>query len=356
MLIFSLVNGAIMKIAIVGAGWYGCHIGVSLKKMGVDVKIFDQQSDVFSQASSKNQNRLHLGFHYPRSYLTREQSRVGFQRFLSIYGEYCKPVLRNIYAVDNRRSLIDFETYIAIMKSAKLDFKEVDYPYHYFSNLDGFIETDERVVDFSGVSKYFKNILNGQLVLGGKVENSDIIESEKNVLVFNESFDYLINCTWGTFRPFDSVDIFYEPCISFLYAPQEENNFALTVMDGKFISLYPYNDSLYSLTSVRYTPLARCDHFDGCEEIIESLNDVTILDLRSKFENEILYYYPRFLEKFSYYSYYTSIKSKLNVLNDCRQTLVERKGREIFVMPGKIDTIFQAEDKVMKFLFGVCDE
>ena len=56
------------KIAIIGAGWFGCHIALEILKLNkFKIQIFERNKDIFNGASSNNQNRLHLGFHYPRS-------------------------------------------------------------------------------------------------------------------------------------------------------------------------------------------------------------------------------------------------------------------------------------------------
>lgn len=49
-----------MKIAIIGAGWIGCHLAHKLKN-NHKITIYDKE-DIFSGSSSNNQNRLHLGF------------------------------------------------------------------------------------------------------------------------------------------------------------------------------------------------------------------------------------------------------------------------------------------------------
>ena len=74
-----------MRIAIIGAGWFGCHIGSELLNDGHKIKVFEKQKDIFLGASGNNQNRLHLGYHYPRSYVTREQSRNCFDKFKKFY-------------------------------------------------------------------------------------------------------------------------------------------------------------------------------------------------------------------------------------------------------------------------------
>ena len=55
-----------MKIAILGAGWFGCHIASKLKIKN-DVDLYEKKNQILSGTSSYNTNRLHHGFHYPRS-------------------------------------------------------------------------------------------------------------------------------------------------------------------------------------------------------------------------------------------------------------------------------------------------
>ena len=43
------------KICIVGAGWYGCHLGYKLSKSGHNVSIFEKNTDIFQGSSGFNQ-------------------------------------------------------------------------------------------------------------------------------------------------------------------------------------------------------------------------------------------------------------------------------------------------------------
>jgi hypothetical protein len=339
-----------MKVSIIGAGWYGCHIASILKERGIDVDVYEKEGEIFQKASSKNQNRLHLGFHYPRSFITREQSKEGYKRFIKKYDNLCKKVNKNIYSVDNHKSVIDFETYVSIMKSAELSFNIVDYPSKMFKNLDGFIETEEMVVDFNLAKAWFEKVLKDDIIVNTEIKSEDIIECKEFISLQEKKYDYMINCTWGVFRPFDNIDIFYELCVTLLYRSLSNKEFALTIMDGEFVSLYPYSQNLYTLTSVKHTPLKKYKSMNDVKKNLTGIAEDEVSKVRNEIEKETLYYYPQFLENFSYHGYYTSIKTKLNVKNDCRQVIVESRGREIFVLPGKIDTIFYAEDRILSIL------
>ena len=88
-----------IKIAIIGAGWFGCHIGHELKKKKIDVIIFEKEKDIFQNGSGNNTNRLHLGFHYPRSLITRKMSFEGYQKFINKYPKFSKALTNNVYAI-----------------------------------------------------------------------------------------------------------------------------------------------------------------------------------------------------------------------------------------------------------------
>ena len=81
-----------MNICVIGAGWFGCHIASKLIDDGHDVRIFEKESSIFSNASGNNQNRLHQGFHYPRSFLTRKMSYEGYKKFIKQYPSLTRPL------------------------------------------------------------------------------------------------------------------------------------------------------------------------------------------------------------------------------------------------------------------------
>ena len=116
------------KIAIIGAGWFGCHIASEIIKLNkFYIQIFEKNNEIFEEASTNNQNRLHLGFHYPRSKETRTQSKKGFKKFLGIYPFLCSKVKNNIYGIANHQdSQIDFGTFLQVMRSENLKYKEVN--------------------------------------------------------------------------------------------------------------------------------------------------------------------------------------------------------------------------------------
>jgi hypothetical protein len=90
-----------MKIAIVGAGWYGCHLALKLKKAGHSVVLLEKNSDISMQISGKFGIRLHLSPHYPRSDATTNNCRNNFEKFKNEYSDLIVEHDYSIYGLGN---------------------------------------------------------------------------------------------------------------------------------------------------------------------------------------------------------------------------------------------------------------
>jgi len=55
------------NIIIIGGGWYGLYSALLLQN-NYNVIVVEKNSDIFDNSSNYNQNRLHLGYHYPRCF------------------------------------------------------------------------------------------------------------------------------------------------------------------------------------------------------------------------------------------------------------------------------------------------
>ena len=196
-----------VKIAIIGAGWYGCHLGLSFKSLGFDVVIYEKNERVLNDASGNNQFRLHLGFHYARHHGTRIQSRDGFMRFIERYPSLSREVPENIYAVPKYDSIIDFNTYRMIMSSSGLEYQETKENRLMLKGIDGFLHTPERVLLIYNAREYFSERLNKNLRLGEIV--SDLQPRDNGVVVNGSDYDFVIDCTWGR-KSAVPIDIFFE--------------------------------------------------------------------------------------------------------------------------------------------------
>ena len=87
-----------MKIAIVGSGFFGLTLGLILSKK-YEVEIFEQKKSIMQGASSANQFRFHLGYHYPRSQKTVTEINKSKNLFTSYYGSKIFGKTSNYYLV-----------------------------------------------------------------------------------------------------------------------------------------------------------------------------------------------------------------------------------------------------------------
>lgn len=321
-------------IHIIGSGWYGCHIAQTLRARGYDVEIWEKADAAFSGASSKNQNRLHLGFHYPRSFATRQQSRQGFDKFIAQYGGLTEAVPKNHYGVA-RQSLIDGPTYKAIFSFENYDFNVLNETEGGYKNLDLLISTPERLIRHDLAVQYWSS-------LNLPIHTESEVFLNSNAVLFSSSGkrisaakDFVIDCSWGGIS---SGEGFYQQFfITFIIQIDTYIDFgAFTLMDGQFFSIFPYGDpedKLYTLTHVKYgvLNLAQISDTEKSEAFA-----ATLLDIK--------HYLSIDLSRVILVDSFVSRKLKPVSYSDSRDVSVDINKEYNFarVYSGKIDTVFHA--------------
>jgi hypothetical protein len=316
---------------------------------GIDVSIFEKNIGSIQGASRFNQNRLHKGYHYPRNHETREQSLKGYSWFVDHYSHLLEPVKNNFYAVAKDSSVVDFQTYRQVMDAMELRYNIVPLssaPIK-LQGVSDLLCTDEMLIRNDLAGAYFDKILSGVL-------NSGVYLDIGNNLVLTRlkrDYDFVIDCTWGVARGISDLQIYYEPCIYFYYKRNVSDEFALTIMDGEFFSLYPYHDNVYTLTSVKHTPIGRCASTKEVEALLLKAKDKTfVLDKKRKFETEVQSIYPNFLSDFEFLNAVYSVKTKVPDKSDYRGCKVNVDENLVSVFSGKIDTLHIAEEELFKVI------
>lgn len=100
-----------MRVAVVGAGVYGCVIAVDLARAGHRVDLYERHQGLLHGASRANQARLHGGYHYPRSPETAKACAADARRFAARFGEAVWRGARHVYAVSADGSRTDAAEY-----------------------------------------------------------------------------------------------------------------------------------------------------------------------------------------------------------------------------------------------------
>lgn len=336
-----------MRIAVIGAGWYGCHITAVLTSLGIEVDLYEKNERIFGEASGNNQFRLHMGFHYARSHRTRLQSRDGYARFLERYSDLSRPIEDNIYGVPTNESLIDFTTYKIIMSSAGIEYREGDVAGQErlgFRHLDGFLYAPERVVMTSFARSYFEQRLEKQLKLNTPA--TGIVEHEGHITVNGQRYDFLVDTTWGHLLPLP-MTCYWEPTL-LLYYRSNVVEPALTLVDGPLASVYPTEEErLYTLSSVPITPLGRFDSPEEAVRVRDSITREVVERKREQMEAQIGRHIADFKDRFTFEGIQLAVKTKPVGASDDRSCWIGHVGRRFTVLSGKIDTIFFAAEAIV---------
>lgn len=99
-----------MQITVLGGGIFGCTAALVAAGRNHAVTLVEPTGRLLSQATTHNQLRLHMGFHYPRSPETVRECLDGIQTFMAMYGQAACRGQEHLYAIAHG-SLVDARTY-----------------------------------------------------------------------------------------------------------------------------------------------------------------------------------------------------------------------------------------------------
>lgn len=326
-----------MKIAVIGAGWLGCHISYKLKQHH-DVTLFDR-SGIFSSSSFFNQNRLHKGFHYSRNQKTRKLCRDTFDIFIRDYPTLVDDIENNFYVIPTDKSLIDFGTFKSIFFHENIEFIESDLKC--LRNIDGSMIVDEKYIDPVKSKNFFEKTLQDILQIK-EITQSDLSE-------LSAEYDLVINVTNNMLQSLP--ECYFELSLTLIYDRLVDKSFgSITMVDGPLFSIYPFHDTTYTVTDVEYTPLYTSTSISDCMQYKTTINDAMIGNIRHKIEEKIRYYYGGFETHFKFNSYYTSVKVKRNSESADRAPIISKTGNIITCVTGKIQGIYTLENYINEII------
>jgi len=326
-----------VRIRILGGGLYGSHVSLALIRDGHDVELHESAASLFTGASGNMPARLHLGPHYPRSRLTRAACQDHFAKFMATYGHLTRGVPVNIYAIADKLSLVDFGNYCQSLKD-EIEFIRIAKPEEFgLKNVEGAILTGERHLVIREARRYFTDMLKGAT----RFETPASAHGE-------DEYDLTVDCTFCA-QESAGVDR-YEPCVTgILRGPTD---FALTVMDGGFGSIYPFDpaDSTCSLTNARLTPLTKnCGSYAEAKEILDLLLDDSMRIRCEQMLEDMEHFYPAVRERYELVDWRKAIRAMPLSGADARLVDVVRVSpKTLRIRASKLDAIFYAEDVVME--------
>ena len=238
------------KIAIIGGGLFGVTIYFFLKKKGFNCTLFEKNKNLLLGASTKNLNRIHFGYHYPRDNLTAKQSLSGYQSFKKFYKKSIISKFRNFYLIANK-SKVSFAKYIKFCKNNSLKYK-INTKRNFninTNNIEGGIQVNEPIYDWNIIKKEvnskLKKIKNNQIKKNEAVKK--IFKSKGYKLITNKNnynFDIVIDSSYeysnSLIENFSKVKLNkYQIVVVFEFYSKRFEKTGLAVMDGNFFSFLP---------------------------------------------------------------------------------------------------------------------
>ena len=327
-----------MRIRILGAGWYGCHLAASLLDDGHNVEVHESRDRIFAGASGSIPARLHLGFHYPRSRITRAACQEHSEAFMAEYGHLTHGVPVNIYAIAKDHSMVDFAQYRQTLLG-EVEFVTIHDPSEYgLRNIEGALLTGERHILTNRAKAHFERVLGGHIFFG-----------QRPALLDDPNYDLTIDCTFCA-NEASGVDR-YEPCLVLMMEGPTET--AVTIMDGPFGSLYPWDEDqgLCSLSSALWTPFSKqLKRYEDALHVIDTVTADEVRDRANAMINQMSDFYLHIRD-------YRQVDAKLSIrampLSGADTRLVDvvkLKPNLLRVRAGKIDAVIHADKQIRELI------
>lgn len=369
---------------IIGAGLYGLYSAEFCGKRGQKVLVLEYDDYAFKRATYINQARVHMGYHYPRSYSTAIKSEGYFERFNKDYKFSIHSEFEKIYATSQNFSWTNAEQFRKFCNASNIRCEDIN-PTKYFKEgmCDGTFITTEYTYDAEilkeNLLKEIDKYPNIEIKYNARIENIEQQDGNYNIKLENDEeyeTEFLLNATYASVNQilnklgFEPFKIKYELCEIILCKVNDKlRNVGITVMDGPFFSLMPFGKTGYhSLTSVTFTPhIASFDSLPTfkCQEKSDGYCSPTQLGncnyciAKPKsawtYMSNLAKKYLRDDLEFEYIDSLFSMKPilKASEIDDSRPTVIKQfsdKPVFISVLSGKINTVYDLDEVL---LYGI---
>lgn len=369
---------------ILGAGLYGLYAALICSRAGQKVAVLEYDDEPFMRATYINQARVHMGYHYPRSYSTAIKSATYFERFLADYRDCILTQFQQVYAISSEFSWTDAKQFKEFCRRAEIPCEEIP-PSRFFREgmCDGAFLTREYTYDAKLIrdklmrelteSPHVEFVFHARIAEWGEDDRKFYLTLERGGERYES--DFLVNATYASVNQINQrwgqepFAIKYELCeIILCQAESAWKDIGLTVMDGPFFSIMPFGKTGYhSLTSVSFTPhmtsyealpvfpcQKRCAAGYCSPQQLGNCNDCTARP------GSAWIYMSRLARKymkkdldFSYVKSLYSMKPILKAaeLDDSRPTVIRQrlqKPNYLSVLSGKINTVYDLDEVLLQ--------
>lgn len=332
-----------MKIAIIGSGFFGTAVAIILsEKYSVD--LFEEKNSILQGASSSNQYRFHLGYHYPRSIETIKKIKETNIDFVNFYGHDHFGNTKNYYGIARKNSRTKLSSYLEILDYHKLDYQIVNNEALNSKAIEGVIKVDEKILNYFTFKKNVKSLLkknNVNLFLMTKFSNNNINNYDKIIIATYNNNNSILNELGLNPKTKYEYQLVEKILIKL---PPEYSNDSYVIIDGEFVNIDPYLGTNYHLLSdVKYSKIEKTISYypefnDVRKKYVNQgmISEKNLSNFKS-FINNSKYYLP-FLNYAEYKGSYFTIRTIRPNLEDTD----ERLGN-IELINNKFITIFSSK-------------
>jgi hypothetical protein len=336
-----------MNILVIGGGLFGCSAALELSKSGYDVTLIEQDSDIMNKASKCNHNRIHYGYHYPRSIETATQSLDGLLSFLIKYKEAIVTNFPNYYAIALNQSNINSFEYENFCDQVGISYCS-EYPSFNIMNpslLENSYKVEEPIFDWEILKKLVKKEL--------KKSNIKLKLNTKFSKKYSK-FDFIINCAYSGINDVNKI-VGISPLkfkLQDVIIPIFKYNhpkIGLTVMDGPFCSIMPKGNTPnhFILYHAKYSILRETD-----KDTIELSDDISYnLKMIKKDSTK---YFP-FIKDAEFIDYWRTIRAIPINSDDARPSKIithPENPKFITIFSGKISTCVKVAKQIKQGLIS----
>jgi hypothetical protein len=340
-----------MNVVVIGAGIFGTSISIKLRERDFNVTLIDSNPDIMMEASRLNHNRLHYGFHYPRSFDTARQSLDGYESFYRTFKNSISNDFPNYYLVENDSNVNSLQ-YKSFCDKLELEYTienpNIDID---LSRIESSYRTKEPIYDFDGVKNTLKEMLldsGVNVIFNNKVSDKDIYEK----------YDVIINTTYSRINEINNIlgipqtKLRLQKVVIPIFKMNMEK-IGITIMDGEFCSILPkgFDPNTFLLYHVKYSVIKSLDSYTVPSEWKNENLDMEKIVSKIYKESEK---YFRFLKDAEPIGYWQSIRALPINDDDSRVSninLYELDEKKIITLiSGKITTCLDIGDLIKNML------
>ena len=226
------------RVAVIGAGLFGCSAALELSAAGYSVDLYERHDDILAEASSINQYRVHRGYHYPRSDETVAECLNAIPLFMKYYGKaiMTKAVSGSYYAISSTLSRISGKDYIDFLKRHQLEYVVTDN----LPNTELTVRVREDLFD----PQKLKELVT-QRLFGSGVNVKCGVEADESTVA---SYEASLVATYSGQNNFAARHQQYQFELvekPILQLPLEYRGKSVVILDGPFMCIDPYSDTPY---------------------------------------------------------------------------------------------------------------